>query len=144
MARGHRLNTSIVLAAVHGLSGLFRAVSAVEHSLFRPLYPPPPIPVPNKQPRVCGRNATWSFQGSGTHHSHGQRGELPEALSRTGGWLRGVAVVGDGDQQSHGLGLPAETLPLACGAAGSHQRGAGRRPPDRVSTATKRVIFVEP
>ena len=37
MARGHRLNTSIVLAAVHGLSGLFRAVSAVEPSLFRPL-----------------------------------------------------------------------------------------------------------
>ena len=30
MARGHRLNTSIVLAAVHGLSGLFRAVSAVD------------------------------------------------------------------------------------------------------------------
>ena len=28
MARGHRLNTSIVLAAVHGLSGLFRAVSS--------------------------------------------------------------------------------------------------------------------
>ena len=27
MARGHRLNTSIVLAAVHGLSGLFRTVS---------------------------------------------------------------------------------------------------------------------
>ena len=37
--RGHRLNTSIVLAAVHGLSGLFRAVSAVEPSLFRPLPP---------------------------------------------------------------------------------------------------------
>ena len=37
MARGHRLNTSIVLAAVHGLSGLFRTVSAVEPSLFRPL-----------------------------------------------------------------------------------------------------------
>ena len=36
-ARGHRLNTSIVLAAVHGLSGLFRAVSAVEPSLSRPL-----------------------------------------------------------------------------------------------------------
>ena len=31
MARGHRRNTSIVLAAVHGLSsGLFRVVSAVE------------------------------------------------------------------------------------------------------------------
>ena len=41
MARGHRLNTSIVLAAVHGLSGLFRAVSAVEPSLFCP--PPPPL-----------------------------------------------------------------------------------------------------
>ena len=37
MARGHRLNTSIVLAEVHGLSGLFRAVSAVELSLSRPL-----------------------------------------------------------------------------------------------------------
>ena len=39
MPRGHRLNTSIVLAEVHGLSGLFRAVSAVEPSLFRPLPP---------------------------------------------------------------------------------------------------------
>ena len=37
MARGHRLNTSIILAAVHGLSGLFRTVSAVEPSLCRPL-----------------------------------------------------------------------------------------------------------
>ena len=36
MARGHRLNTSIVLAAVHGLSVLFRAVSAVKPSLSRP------------------------------------------------------------------------------------------------------------
>ena len=44
MVRGHRLNTSIVQTAVHGLSGLFRAVSAVEPSLFRPLYPPPPSP----------------------------------------------------------------------------------------------------
>ena len=39
MARGHRLNTSTVLAAVHGLSGLFRAVCTVEPSLFRPLHP---------------------------------------------------------------------------------------------------------
>ena len=46
MARGHRLNTSIVLAAVHGLSGLFRAVSAVESSLFRPP-PPPPLLSPS-------------------------------------------------------------------------------------------------
>ena len=37
MARGHRLNTSIVLAAVHGLSSLFRAVSAFEPSLSLPL-----------------------------------------------------------------------------------------------------------
>ena len=43
MARGHRLNTSIVLAAVHGLSCLFQAVSTVEPSLFRPL----PLPVPS-------------------------------------------------------------------------------------------------
>ena len=39
MATGHRLNTSIVLAAVHGLSGLFPVVSVVEPSLFRPLPP---------------------------------------------------------------------------------------------------------
>ena len=37
MARGHCLNTSIVLVTVHGLSGLFRAVSAFEPSLSRPL-----------------------------------------------------------------------------------------------------------
>ena len=42
MAKGHRLNTSIVLAAVHGLSGLFRTVSAVEPSLCRPLPTLPP------------------------------------------------------------------------------------------------------
>ena len=51
MARGHRLNTFIVLAAVHGLSGLFRAISAVEFSLFRPLsLPPPPPPPPGPSP----------------------------------------------------------------------------------------------
>ena len=47
MARGHRLNTSTVLAAVHGLSGLFRAVSAVEPSLFRPLPPLSPSLISN-------------------------------------------------------------------------------------------------
>ena len=47
MARGHRLNTSIVLAAVHGLSGLFRAVSAVEPSLSRPLLPLSPSLISN-------------------------------------------------------------------------------------------------
>ena len=59
MAKGHRLNTSFVPAAVRGLSGLFQAVSAVEPSLFRPLSPP--LPVPNKPPRFCGRKAKWSF-----------------------------------------------------------------------------------
>ena len=43
MVRGHRLNTSTVLAAVHGLSGLFWVVSAVKPSLFHPL-PPHPHP----------------------------------------------------------------------------------------------------
>ena len=46
MARGHRLDTSIVLAAVCGLSGLFRAVSAVEPiTLSSPSHS---VPVPNK------------------------------------------------------------------------------------------------
>ena len=38
MVRGHRLDTFIVLAAVNGLSGLFRAVFAVEPSLSRPVW----------------------------------------------------------------------------------------------------------
>ena len=40
MARGHRLNTSTVLEEVHGLSGLFRAVSASNLHSF--VLPPPP------------------------------------------------------------------------------------------------------
>ena len=56
MARGHRLNISIVLAAVHGLSGLFRAVSAVEPFTLSP--PPHSVPVPNRPTRLCGRKAT--------------------------------------------------------------------------------------
>ena len=72
MARGHRLKTSIVLAEVHGLSGLFRAVSAVEPSLFRPLPPLSPslishlasVDVKQNGPSwlsaygFCGRKAT--------------------------------------------------------------------------------------
>ena len=56
MARGHRLNTSIVLAAVHGLSGLFRAVSAVEP--FTLSSPSHSVPVPNRPSRLRGRKAT--------------------------------------------------------------------------------------
>ena len=51
MARGHRFNTSIVLAAVHGLSGLLRAVSAVEPSLFRP--PPTVVLIQLKKHLLC-------------------------------------------------------------------------------------------
>ena len=43
MARGHRLNTSIVLEAVYGLSGLFRVVSAVEPITLSP-FPLCPCP----------------------------------------------------------------------------------------------------
>ena len=53
MARGHRLNTSIVLAVVHGLSGLFRAVSAVEP--FTLSSPSHSVPVPNRPSRLRGR-----------------------------------------------------------------------------------------
>ena len=56
MARGHRFNTSIVLAAVHGLSGLFRAVSAVEPFTLSP--PSHSVPVPNRPTRLCGRKPT--------------------------------------------------------------------------------------
>ena len=56
MARGHRLNTSIVLAAVHGLSGLFQAVSAVEP--FTLSSPSHSVPVPNRPSRLHGRKAT--------------------------------------------------------------------------------------
>ena len=52
MARGHRFNTSIVLAAVHGLSGLFRAVSAVEpFTLSSPCHS---VPVPDRPSRLRG------------------------------------------------------------------------------------------
>ena len=56
MARRHRRNTSIVLAAAHGLSGLFRAVSAVEPFTLSP--PSHSVPVPNRPSRLRGRKAT--------------------------------------------------------------------------------------
>ena len=60
MARGHRLNTSIVLAAVHGLSGLFRAVSAVEPitlALF-----------PTLSPSLIGHPASVDVKQHKSHH----------------------------------------------------------------------------
>ena len=59
VARGHRLNISIVLAAVHGLSSLLGGIRGWAFTLSPS--PPPPIPIPNKQPRFCGRKATWSI-----------------------------------------------------------------------------------
>ena len=48
MARGHRLDTSIVLAAVHGLFGLpGRCVRSSLHSPAPPLLRPPPPPSPS-------------------------------------------------------------------------------------------------
>ena len=58
VARGHRLNTYIVLAAVHGLSGLFRAVSAVEPSLPRPL--------PTLSPSIIGHLASVDVKQHGS------------------------------------------------------------------------------
>ena len=60
MARGHGLNTSIVLAAVHGLSGVFRAVSEVEPSLFRPLPPLSPSLISNLAPVDVTQNVPSS------------------------------------------------------------------------------------
>ena len=58
MAGGHRLNTSIVLAAVHGLSGLFRAVSAIKPSLSR-LPPPSPSLISNLASVVHCSNSAY-------------------------------------------------------------------------------------
>ena len=67
MARGQCLNTSIVLVAVHGLSGLFRAVSAVEPSLYRPL---PPL-----SPSLISHLASVDVKQNGPVRS---RGLLPD------------------------------------------------------------------
>ena len=56
MATGYRLNISIVLAAVYRLSGLFRAVSAVEPSLCRHF---PSLRRPNPLPLTNVRVALW-------------------------------------------------------------------------------------
>ena len=58
MARGHRLNTSIVLAAVHVSLRSFSG--GIRGRAFTLSSPYPPVPIPNKQPRFCGRKAIWS------------------------------------------------------------------------------------
>ena len=52
MAKGHRLNTSIVLTAVHGFFGL---PGRCTRSSLHTLAPFPSVPVPNKHPCFCGR-----------------------------------------------------------------------------------------
>ena len=74
MARGHRLNTSIVLVAVHGLSGLFRAVSAVEPFTLSP--PSHSIPVPNRPTSLCGRKATLNQTAGSLFPKYPCRGRL--------------------------------------------------------------------
>ena len=54
MARGHRLNTSIVLAAVHGLRSFSGGIRGRAFTLSSPSLP---VPVPNKPSRFCGRKA---------------------------------------------------------------------------------------
>ena len=61
MVRGHRLNTSIVLAVVHSLSGLFRVVSVVEPSLSCPLPPLSPSLISN----LTSVNIKQNGQGQG-------------------------------------------------------------------------------
>ena len=77
MARGHRLNTSIVLAAVHGLrsfSGGFRGraftLSSPSHS----------VPVPNKPSRFRGRKATMKKT---TKHTESKKKKKREKTTTT-------------------------------------------------------------
>ena len=68
MAKGHRLNTSIVLATVHGLSGLFRTVSAVEPSLSRLL--------PTLSPSVIGHLASVDVKQHESKQSESRGGRF--------------------------------------------------------------------
>ena len=69
MARGHRLNASIVLVSVHDLSGLFQAVSAVEPFTLSP--PSHSVPIPNRPTRLCGCKATLNQNThTKTHKKH--------------------------------------------------------------------------
>ena len=61
MARGHRLNTSIVLAVVHCLSGLFQVISVVKPSLSSP--PPPHPQISN----LASVDIKQHGQGRGSH-----------------------------------------------------------------------------
>ena len=95
MARGHRLNTSIVLAVVHGLSGLFQAVSAVEPSFSRP---PPPSPHSAPSPSLISNLASVDVKqngpGPGVHISYLCR--VWRMWPRTWRWSSGTDISGTG------------------------------------------------
>ena len=90
MARGHRLNTSIVLAAVHSLSGLFRTVSAVEPSLCRPL--------PTLSPSLIGHLASVDVKQHETETQWGDHGGDGQGAS--GGCYRQPILLWHQDQQN--------------------------------------------
>ena len=81
MSRGHRLNTSIVLAAVHGLSGLFRAVSAVEPSLCHPL--------PTLSPSLIGHLASVDVK----HQESLLPADIVQKLCESRGGRPGLSVL---------------------------------------------------
>ena len=83
MVREHRLNTSIVLAAVYGLSGLFRAVSAVEPITLSPSHS---VPVPNRSSRLRGRKSNIKAKLDGG--SENDSGELLTAGCARLCWLQ--------------------------------------------------------
>ena len=91
MARGHRLNTSTVLAAVHGLSGLFRAVSAVEPFTLSP--PSHSVPVPNRPTRLCGRKATLNQSDSGALHIPTPGKSVVTARNYSQNWPSGLPQI---------------------------------------------------
>ena len=74
MARGHRLNTSTVLAATTVSPVFFgRYPRSSLHSFV-----PPPVPVPNKPSRFCGRKAKWTHTHS--NHRANSTSQLPEMV----------------------------------------------------------------
>ena len=91
MASGHRFNTSIVLAAVHGLSGLFRAVSAVEPSLS--LAPPPPPLSPSLISNLASVDVKQHGQGHAGVKGNDRAVRLAGKATLTSGLLLGRSEV---------------------------------------------------
>ena len=71
MARGHRLNISIVLAAIHGLHGLPGGCARSSLHSFAPT----PVTIPNKPPRLCRHTAKCLLR---LRASFGGRARSPE------------------------------------------------------------------